>query len=112
MTDCPSPWLPIGNPEHSSDAECIPTSSNVTEVTSDYTITSSDGVILADASSGSIDITLPAGVNNKYYIIKKTDSSANSVTIVGTIDGDTNKVITQQYESLTIIYKTNQWWIL
>ena len=56
----------------------------VTTVTSDYTVTVSDHVVLVDALSGAVIITLPtlASIpNEKIYHVKKIDISANVVTI-------------------------------
>jgi hypothetical protein len=64
-------------------------------VNSNYTILVSDGTILVDASGGPVSITLPtaASANGLIFNIKKIDSSANAVTLVGIIDGDTNPTI-------------------
>lgn len=64
-----------------------------TSVTSNYSAGSGDSVILADATSAAFTVTLPtaAGVAGLAYTIKKTDSSANVVSVVctgaQTIDG-------------------------
>lgn len=74
----------------------------------DLTLTTSHTVVLCDASSGPLSITLPAASANggRLYHIKKADSSANAVTIDGdgldTIDGGLTAVLTVQYESITI----------
>ncbi|MBN4066007.1 hypothetical protein JYT51_01585 [Candidatus Amoebophilus asiaticus] len=70
----------------------------LTSKTANYTVTASDYTILGDASSGNITITLPAssGITGRIYVIKKTDSSGNTVTLDGnaseTIDGSTTVV--------------------
>lgn len=58
-------------------------SMNVIRKTTSYTIDStSDNVILADASAGNITITIPAEVTvGRMFIVKRVDSSANTVTI-------------------------------
>jgi hypothetical protein len=82
-----------------------------------YTATSSDHVILCDASGGSFTITLPAasGVSGIIYHIKKTDSSGNAVTVDGnaseTIDGATTRIISTQYDSMMIICDGSSWHI-
>lgn len=63
--------------------------------TSNYTIVDADRnkVFLANATGGAFNITLPSAavVGDGFNVtIKKTDSSANAVTIVGTIDGVSN----------------------
>jgi hypothetical protein len=83
-----------------------------------YTATSSDHTILCDASGGSFTVTLPAasGVTRIIYHIKKTDSSGNTVTVDGnaseTIDGDTTKIISTQYDSMMITCDGSNWHII
>ena len=90
---------------------------NTTTKTANYTATSTDVVILCDVSGGAFTITLPAAANNTHrmYIIKKTDSSVNAVTVDGnaseTIDGGTTAIITTQYESVIIICDGSNWHI-
>lgn len=86
--------------------------------TANYTATQDDRVILCDATSGAITITLPAasGLADKMFYIKKTDSSANAVTIDGnaseTIDGATTKTLAAQYDSALIVCNGSNWFIL
>lgn len=74
------------------------------------TINPQDGVVLANATSNNITLTLPAAnaatpFSNGYRIIK-TDSSANTVTIQragsDTIMGFTSIVLTSQFEEVTL----------
>lgn len=79
----------------------------VTTKTASYTATLLDKVILVDATSGAVTITLPsAGVALSNITIKKTDNSANAVTVSragsDTIDGATSKSLADQYDSITI----------
>jgi hypothetical protein len=55
------------------------------EITSDYTASCSDEMLLVDTSAGNRIITIPAAcyITGKKYVIKKQDSSANTVTIHG-----------------------------
>lgn len=75
-------------------------------------------IILCDATSASFTINLPAstGVTDRIYIIKKTDSSANTVTIDGnaseTIDGATTKVISTQYDKVIIACDGSNWHVI
>lgn len=91
--------------------------SKVVTKTADYTVTDADDVILADASSGTITITLPTAVNasSRKYHIKKINQ-LNSVIIDGngtqTIDGDTTKTISLRYTSLTIVSDNANWHII
>lgn len=81
--------------------------------TSNYTITTADGTIKVDASSGPRTITLPPAVScyssgsGQVFTIKKVDASANIVTVQDVtsgemIDGFSTTSITQQYDSMTV----------
>jgi hypothetical protein len=90
----------------------------ITSKTANYTATVNDSVILCDATSAGFTITLPASATNtgRKYVIKKTDTSANTVTIDGnaseTIDGATTVNIGTQYQSITIVCDGSNWWII
>jgi hypothetical protein len=84
----------------------------------DYTVTESDRdkVFLVDATSGPITITLLAAAtagNGFRIVVKKTDGSANAVTIDGnsseTIDGSLVSTIAVQYDSHDIISNGTSW---
>ena len=85
--------------------------------TTTYTITEEDEFITADASGGAFTITLPtvSGHTGKVFHVKKTDSSANAVTVDGngaeTIDGSTTAVIRKQYDALRLVCDGTEWWI-
>ncbi len=86
--------------------------------TGDYTATASDTVILVDASSAAVTITLLTAVGNKgrVFYVKKIDSSANVVTIDGdgseTIDDATTQILTSQYDAVMIVSDGVEWFIL
>jgi hypothetical protein len=92
--------------------------SNVSLVTSAYIATLNDSIILVDATSGAITVTLPAASDceQKRFTIKKTDISANAVTIDGngaeTIDGAATKTLSTQYKSYELIAHGGSWWIV
>ena len=72
-----------------------------------YTLQATDNnlIILADATTGSFNITLPSAVtvgDGWHVIVKKIDASANTVTLLGTIDGGLNYVLDTQGESVEI----------
>ena len=89
-----------------------------TTKTASYTVTTSDTVILADATSGAIVITLPTAstISGYRFFIKKIDSSANTVTLTrsgsDTIDGGTTAVISVRYTSITIVSDGSNWYII
>lgn len=90
----------------------------ITSITDNYTANTINEFIAADATSGNITITLPDAATFKgYYLnIKKVDSSGNIVTIDGngseTIDGTATKVISTQYDSVTILSNGTGWYII
>lgn len=91
---------------------------NVATKTANYTALQSDDVLLGDATSGAITITLPTAVGNtgEVFHIKKIDSSVNAVTIATTssetIDGVTTQTLGVQYKNLTVVSNGVSWDIL
>jgi hypothetical protein len=84
-----------------------------------YTAATNDQVILASASSGNVQVNLPVGaaVPGREYVIKKTDATANTITILAngtdTIDGQASVVMTIQYQSFSIVSDgAGHWYIL
>lgn len=75
-------------------------------VSGSTTLSSSDSIVLASAASGNVVITLPAAssVTGKVFNIKRTDNSANTVTVsaVSLIDGEPSVQIKNQYTSIAI----------
>lgn len=87
--------------------------------TSNYTIVNgTDVVILANAASGNVTITLPTAASSTGYRfdIKRIDSSANTCTIArsstDTIDGLTSLTIDVQYISLSVVSDGSAWYII
>ena len=87
-------------------------------INADYSMTWADEVILADASSAAITITLPdpSAYPNVPIKIKKIDSSTNAVTIAPhgteTIDGASSYDLTAQNECITLISDGTNWYII
>lgn len=83
--------------------------------TANYTLTTSDVVILGDATGGSFTLTLPAVAGNTGLVfrIKKIDSSGNSVIVDGnaaeTIDGALTAVVNLQYAAIDLICNGSAW---
>lgn len=91
------------------------TISTVTK-TGNYTLTSTDDVVLGDTTSGTITITLPTAVGvTKLFSIKKI-TSANTLNIATTssqtIDGSTTIAITAQNESITMASNNSNWSVI
>jgi uncharacterized protein YbbK (DUF523 family) len=97
-----------------SGSNGLATSSTSTDVTLDNTYYS----VRVDASGASRTITLPAasGCTRRIYVVKKSDSSGNTVTVDGnaseTIDGATTKVLSTQYSTVMIQSNGTSWDIL
>ena len=83
-----------------------------------YTATTSDNIIVVDATSGSITISLPAAADstNYEYTIKKIDSSSNAVIVDAdsneTIDGEKTVELISQYSYVTVVSDGDEWFIL
>jgi len=78
---------------------------NVASATSSTVATNDNYVILQSATGGARNVTLPAATGNvgKVFVIKKTDSSANAVTVVATIDGVANYLLLFQNDTITVV---------
>lgn len=106
------------------EIEASPGEIRVTHITplatidADYTIDAlTDATVLADATSGAIAVTLPdvTPATQQVFTIKKVDSSANAVTITpasGTLDGEANFVIDDQYEAISVQTDGTNWFIV
>jgi hypothetical protein len=86
--------------------------------TTAYTVTSSDDLILADATSAAFTLTLPAAASNsgKRFFFVKTDSSTNGVTIDANaselINGALTWILWVQYEAVMIVSNGSNWYVL
>lgn len=86
--------------------------------TTTYAATTNDEVILADATSASFTITLPAAnTAGKVLCITKSDATANTVTIAragsDTIAGVTSRIIKTRYAQLRLVSDgTSTWYVL
>jgi hypothetical protein len=91
------------------------TTYTVATKTTTYTAAPGD-VLLCDASGGAFTVTLPAAAGATSSIsVKKSDASANAVTIDGdaseTIDGATTRALSTQYEAVTLWSDGTSWWV-
>jgi len=86
--------------------------------TGNYTATIVDCTILGNAATGNITITLPtaASVAGRFYVVKKIDSTANTVTVATTsaqtIDGQSSKVLSIQYDGIQVQSDNANWVII
>lgn len=91
---------------------------NLVTKNTDYVATRADQFIAVDASGAPRVITLPTAATKKGLLIyvKKTDSSANTVTVArsgsDTIDGDTSAVLNSQYTSVGFVSDGVSAWLI
>lgn len=88
-----------------------------TSATLNETNTAGQKIILCDCTSNSITINLPTAVDSTaQFIIKKIDSTTNTVTIEPysseTIDGSLNAVIYVQNVCISIVSNDANWFII
>ena len=83
-----------------------------TTISSNTTLDNTHYNVLVDATSASRIVTLPSPSSMREYTIKKVDSTANIVQIIGTIDNVAYKNLSSQYASLTVFADTSgsKWW--
>jgi hypothetical protein len=90
----------------------------VVSKSANYAATANDNVILVSASGGAVAITLPsaATVPGREYVVKKTDATANAVTIsdagAATIDGQASVATSVQYQSYVLVSDGTNWNII
>jgi hypothetical protein len=86
--------------------------------TAAYTLTATDEVIKADATTATFAVTLPTAVGKtgQEYTIKKVDATANAVTIATTssqtIDGSTTYSLAAQWKYVKVISDNSNWIIV
>jgi hypothetical protein len=74
--------------------------------TTGFTLAATDYYVPCDATSAGFTVTLPAGVTGTTYVIEKTDSTFNVVTI-GSLT-----TLNTQGETVTIIYDGSNWQVV
>jgi hypothetical protein len=88
----------------------------IVTVSADKSLLASDYVVLVDASSQNITITVPTAiaVKSREYIVKKIDNSANTVTLSAAtlIDGANQQVLSSQWDSIRIKSDNATWYII
>lgn len=89
---------------------------NITTVSANTTLDGTYHVVLVNASGGNRTITLVDATKYRgiEYIIKKIDSSSNTVTIATqssqTIDGQTSEVLDTQYQVVKVVSDGSNWY--
>jgi hypothetical protein len=86
--------------------------------TTAYTLTATDEVVYADATSAAFTVTLPTAVSKagQTYTIKRANAGVNNVTVgttsSQTIDGSTTYVLSAQYKYVTVVSNGSNWLII
>ena len=83
-------------------------------VSQNFTFTPQDEIdsLQVDAASANITVTLPSPTGNRRRRVIKTDSSANTVTVVGTINGVSNYTLASQYDRVEVEPTGTAWLII
>lgn len=94
-----------------------PIATAIATKTTNYSVTSVDSVLLCDATSGALTVTLPsaAGIAGRQYTIKRLNGGANAVTVAAsgeTIDGAATRSLLLQYESVAVVSDGANWWVI
>lgn len=98
-----------------SEGDLVEIQSSVRKVNTGYTITGSDEIILADAASSGLNLTLPAASQKGRKItVKKTEASGNPVLIQSSspIDGQSDVSISQPYSGIVLLDDGNAYWVI
>lgn len=82
--------------------------------TADYTVTSTDSIILANANAAAVNITLPSavGIAGRQYTVKAIDVTGGAVTVVGTIDSAANYTLSLQWQYVTVVSDGSNWLVI
>jgi len=88
----------------------------ILDITSNYNANAYE-FLLVDASSSPITITLPPATGWEIVIVKKTDSTGNSVTILPQsgklIDSDTSLTLSTPRSGVILVADENgNWWVI
>jgi hypothetical protein len=106
-----SMWQVVSDPQIKTGLKTIQ------DVTADVSVATDVDLLNCDCTSGAITVTLPRAIKGHTISIRKTDSSANTLTIDGfsidTINGASTNVLSTQYDSLTLVFDgTSEWAII
>jgi len=83
----------------------------VTTVTVSTTLNANHHIVICNNASTAITITLPTAnaVTGRNYQIKRNETSTANVTISGTIDGVSNRIITNANEAINLVSDGVEW---
>lgn len=76
-----------------------------TNVDSSYAIDNSDCVINCTANTFTVTLPTAVGIEGQYFIIKNSGAGVITIDAYSSemIDGESNKLLAVQYESMTVI---------
>ena len=105
--------MPASSVVISGDTTIIKTS----VTTSPYTILGSDYVLLIDATSGNLILTLPDPITFEGALIfKRIDTSANTVTVnrnaAENIESDLTAITLNPFDRVTLVSDGTDWWMI
>jgi hypothetical protein len=83
--------------------------------TGSYVVNGLDQVVFANATSAPLTVTVPtiaAGNAGRQLVIKKIDTTVNTVTISGSIDGALFYELNGPYQSVTLVSDGSTYWFV
>lgn len=82
-------------------------------ITEDIRVDGTTKYYWVDCTAGNITLYLspPDQVQDMEIVVKKTDASGNTVTLLGVVDGVTNPVLMSQYEGMTLVSSGAAWYL-
>lgn len=84
--------------------------------TEDITLIADNDYVRIDATTGAVVVTLPDALEylGKEFVVKKIDSSGNSVTLQSTelIEGQATYALSVQYQMVRVISVGDSWEVL
>jgi hypothetical protein len=97
--------IQIGRASSPGDATMVSTDG-------DYLVAPDVATVLIDARIGPRSVILPAPKAGRIVAVKKTDATANAVTVRGTVDGGLNHELADLGEYVVLIADGAGWWII
>ncbi|MEU0860620.1 hypothetical protein ABZ352_35435 [Streptomyces griseofuscus] len=81
----------------------------VRSITSATVTANAYDLLLCDATSAGITVTLPTPTAGIVVTVKKIDASANPITISATVEGTTNPTLAAQYQTMHLVGTGSAW---
>jgi hypothetical protein len=80
--------------------------------TTNYTVTSSDFVVVIDSSANPVTVTLPSNANKRYVIKCKDDTNGAYVVSTGLLDDSPTPFQLYKHETIAVHFDGTNWWIV